>query len=114
MAHGIYIAHHGLAFRSLPLTRAPYLLYDAPSTSTKRYVNSSAVGAHARKYKNPKPPEFPTSAKTKAKINNVALSRMFSRLPFSNHNAIESSTSSRSANAETASMTDASNLDVGG
>ena len=42
----------------------------------------------------------------------VALSRMSSRLPFSNHNAIESSTSS--ANAETASMTDASNLDVGG
>ena len=42
----------------------------------------------------------------------VTLSRMFSRLPFFNHNAIESSTSS--ANAETASMTDASNLDVGG
>ena len=42
----------------------------------------------------------------------VRLSRMFSRLPFFNHNAIESSTSS--ANAETASMTDASNLDVGG
>ena len=42
----------------------------------------------------------------------VALSRMSSRLPFSNHNAIESSTSS--ANAETASMTDASNLGVGG
>ena len=42
----------------------------------------------------------------------VMASRMFSRLPFFNHNAIESSTSS--ANAETASMTDASNLDVGG
>ena len=39
-------------------------------------------------------------------------SRMISRLPFFNHNAIESSTSS--ANAETASMTAASNLDVGG
>ena len=42
----------------------------------------------------------------------VMSSRKFSRLPFFNHNAIESSTSS--ANAETASMTDASNLDVGG
>ena len=42
----------------------------------------------------------------------ATLSRMFSRLPFFNHNAIESSTSS--ANAETASMTDAFNLDVGG
>ena len=37
---------------------------------------------------------------------------MISRLPFFNHNAIESSTSS--ANAEAASMTDAFNLDVGG
>jgi len=42
----------------------------------------------------------------------ATLSRMISRLPFSNHNAIESSTSS--ANAEAASMTDAFNLDVGG
>ena len=42
----------------------------------------------------------------------VMSSRLFSWLPFSNHNAIESSTSS--ADAETASMTDASNLDVGG
>ena len=39
-------------------------------------------------------------------------SRMISRLPFFNHNAIESSTSS--ANAEAASMTAAFNLDVGG
>ena len=41
-------------------------------------------------------------------------SRMFSRLPFFNHNAIEIESSTSSANAETASMTDASNLDVGG